>query len=498
MSRRIALLVLLWAAPAFATDYHVDPTGNNGNACTSSGSSACATIAGALAKITSGTGPHTITVAAGTYTGEVDIAKSGLDADNRIVIRGHDGTGCPTTANSDPHAPPTRPAPTVTISGGANGFDGSTSHVTIDCFKILPVWDGLATGGRGIKWETVDEANLSFINNWIEGDTPPLTSGASGCIHGIRTFVAFAVARMPENLLVQNNYIKGCHYGLYLSADGALVTLNELDILTYNTTAGSDSDYSRVYGDAIVMSKNYFHDANTVDCAPTCHTDCVHWGASANAAYEVLTAFTFTQNTCFNSHQGIIARDQTAAPDGPTVRTSTMMITNNVFAHGPDGDEQAWCVLFDGITGPITFAHNTCYNTNKLGFRDGTTAVVRNNIYGFGVSATFVDTVNTPLPNGPGGNNSANVTNSDNLLYRIGTTFVSVGNVVNVDPLFVNRALDNFDLGTGSPAIGVGADLSITVDRDGVTRTDPYDVGAYEGEPPLDVPATSYRRPRIF
>jgi len=56
-------------------------------------------------------------------------------------------------------------------------------------------------------------------------------------------------------------------------------------------------------------------------------------------------------------------------------------------------------------------------------------------------------------------------------------------NLVNVDPLFVDAAANDYHLQTSSPARSTGTDLSSEIpalDRDGNPRTPPWSIGAYE------------------
>ncbi len=56
-------------------------------------------------------------------------------------------------------------------------------------------------------------------------------------------------------------------------------------------------------------------------------------------------------------------------------------------------------------------------------------------------------------------------------------------NLVNVDPLFVNAAGNDYHLQASSPAKEKGTDLSGEIpafDRDGNPRTPPWSIGAYE------------------
>jgi hypothetical protein len=65
------------------------------------------------------------------------------------------------------------------------------------------------------------------------------------------------------------------------------------------------------------------------------------------------------------------------------------------------------------------------------------------------------------------------------------TTFVTgdreIHGINGFDPLFVNTGEENYHLAAGSPCIGSGLDLSVyfTTDKDGATRTIPWDIGTY-------------------
>jgi len=60
-------------------------------------------------------------------------------------------------------------------------------------------------------------------------------------------------------------------------------------------------------------------------------------------------------------------------------------------------------------------------------------------------------------------------------------TGISTGNL-EVDPLFEDQTGGDWNLSNGSSLKFAGLDLSasLTIDRDGLPRTDPWSIGAYE------------------
>src|SRR3954463_15227264 len=113
---RLLPLVALLSFPcmAKATTYYVASTGNDSSACTSA-SAACRTI-GHAAGLARSPG-DIIQAAPGTYTGNVALSNSGSSG-SPILLRGQDGSGCPTTTVSDVNHPTgTHPASTVTLKG---------------------------------------------------------------------------------------------------------------------------------------------------------------------------------------------------------------------------------------------------------------------------------------------------------------------------------------------------------------------------------------------
>jgi hypothetical protein len=68
----------------------------------------------------------------------------------------------------------------------------------------------------------------------------------------------------------------------------------------------------------------------------------------------------------------------------------------------------------------------------------------------------------------------------NNLLRSTDERFNGSGNILNQDPLFIEPSSFNYQLDSLSPAIDSGADINIIIDLQGVTRSIPPDIGAYE------------------
>ncbi|GGH14630.1 hypothetical protein [Pedobacter zeae] len=75
-----------------------------------------------------------------------------------------------------------------------------------------------------------------------------------------------------------------------------------------------------------------------------------------------------------------------------------------------------------------------------------------------------------------------------NLIRSGNTTYSSNGNILNIDPSFINRETENFELSANSPARKKGVDLSndpyftgyLNRDIKGITRISPSTLGSYE------------------
>lgn len=440
----LTALLVLWASVAQSATYYVSPTGNDTNACTAPGSSACLTLAGANAK--SLAAGDVVEVATGTYAG-VTITKSGSTG-NPITWRGHGGT-CPTVTVRDPNSRGSRPDPTVTLTSSVTIM---ANDVTVECFKVTD--GGIVTYGATTRLAITDNAIVCAV----AGCTGISVWGAGGFLGEDATYVT-----------VSRNYLYGTGpaRGTLLVGTHLTYTDNEQERMQ----GVGDNDYVQVWGDDIVLRGNYWH-GNQFDDAPTAHSDCVqtfilNTGMKSNNV-------TIDRNTCFHADEGFITQNDTA---DASLHTG-WIVTNNVWAYqrigGPERPPGGGG--FGGTTNSV-FHHNTAYLMNLGCGRDDSqvvaTVTARNNILYNGIFTTTV-----------------------------GKCTVTVSNTVtSADALFVSVTEQQLMLASSaSTAINTGYDLSActtcATDRRGVSRPQGagWDVGAYESGY-LPNPPTNPREP---
>jgi parallel beta-helix repeat protein len=135
-----------------------------------------------------------------------------------------------------------------------------------------------------------------------------------------------------------------------------------------------------------------------------------------------------------------------------------------------------------GIHGAGCAAESSCEFKNNI-FYNG------RSVYWFDKAATIIDGTDAA----PGKNN---------VLYRTGITIRGYANdVINKDPLFIDRDNNNYKLQSASPALKSGTRItewSPATDKDGNFRsqTSTWSCGAYEAFQSGGTPASSSRRPR--
>jgi len=76
--------------------------------------------------------------------------------------------------------------------------------------------------------------------------------------------------------------------------------------------------------------------------------------------------------------------------------------------------------------------------------------------------------------------NEFNISMANNLLRTTDSFYSISNNIINLDPLFIDPALYNYQLDANSPAIDAGVNLGISLDLTGNPRVEPPDIGAYE------------------
>ena len=458
---RRLLLLAGWAVSGFASAptaaaavVFVATTGNDNFPCTQE--QPCLTIARGQAAAAAG---DIVEVAAGSYDAAVTLTKSG------VTYRGYTNA-CPVTTNSDSHAPHTRSHPTVIT----RGWTVRASDIIIDCFEIRPSG---ATPTDRVKGVVVDRpaayANITVINSYFHDN------GVDGaCYAAFYSQMETDPLNLPSNVHVANNYITRCNFGVILAARDSTVTSNEIRGLR---SADGDMDYMRLFGVNLVIRANYMHGNSIADCVGiNCHIDCFQSFNVASRAGQVLRHVVIDRNTCFNAHQGVILQDNVSG-GVPTGSHNSIIITNNVFAHGPSGLPMSWCMLFNSVTNISTF-NNTFVDCGQTGYRDRSTAVHRNNIH-VSTSSGPIDLSTVGL-----------VAYSDNLFYSTTFAYEYPNNLNNRDPLFVDSIHNDFHLKIGSPAVDAGATLAVPIDRLGIPRPQGarFDIGAFEQVFPLRAP----------
>jgi hypothetical protein len=260
----------------------------------------------------------------------------------------------------------------------------------------------------------------------------------------------------PNYATIAKNRMYRMQMGITNQGTGWTIEDNEVERL-YMFSGGGDCDYCRLFGDGHVVRHNFFHGTN-FDEIGDAHVDCFQ---TFDNNGEHLRDVLIDGNTCFDFHQAFMGE---ASFYGAS---SHIVFTNNLFAHGG-----AWGLCVHQIT-DVEAYNNTFYDIayHGAGFRDGASGIVRNNIFmnvessywasdGGSVTGDFNIIMNSSAPDTPGAND-----------------------LVDIDPMFVNPANNDFHLLTGSPAIDKGeARQDVPTDHDGISRPQGagWDIGAYE------------------
>jgi hypothetical protein len=246
-----------------------------------------------------------------------------------------------------------------------------------------------------------------------------------------------------NNVQLENNYIYGCNAGIGISGRNWLVINNEIERLIRNPDGGGDADYTRFFGDTIVIKYNYFHGTREEEIGES-HVDAFQtFWQSDNSAHNVLIEHNIATDYY---NQGIMAETTGESHYNIIVR-------RNIFA-----DATSWGICNMGIINCFV-ENNTFYR--GIGFRRSkseapnpvnATGIVKNNIFMAGASYHKED--------------GCSYDNGYNLLYP--AQAVDSTDISGVDPLFVNpsniigpdglpfTADDGLRLKADSPAIGKG------------------------------------------
>lgn len=350
----------------------------------------------------------------------------------------------------------------ITFANGTRGAPGQLITFKAQPRRSVTMWGFYTKYAHYLRIEGFNITTDSSLTGWteqngvfIDSDYVEIVDNYLYNLHGS------AISGTSLGALVANNYIYHSQMGIVISGAGWLVEGNEVERL-YDY-GGGDCDYSRFFGDNHVIQGNFFHgtDFNEIGDA---HVDCFQtFDNNGEYAHHVL----FEGNVCYAFHQGFMG-EAAYYHD-----ISDLVFQNNVFAHGG-----AWGMSVHQIKN-VTAVHNVFADIqyHGIGFRDGATGLVFNNIfYNAGSNYWAAD--------------GGEVQGSHNLLY---STLGAVDpadfpdDLVNLDPLFANPANDDYHIPAISPAVDAGMASGVPTDLEGNPRPqgNGYDIGAYEFTPAL-------------
>lgn len=315
-----------------------------------------------------------------------------------------------------------------------HGFNISADAIRLEGFDITHDVGGWLGGGiwmGGHEVELVD----NYIHNVPGGGITVSWAGDGGW----------------ENVYIANNYIYGCNKGISgISGDGWLVENNEIERLIRPASNGEDADYMRFFGTNHVIRGNYFHGTLPEEIG-TSHVDCFQtYDNNDSYAHNIL----FEHNICLGFvHQVFMMEGNGSSHSNITIRYNVLkgFTSWGIAAHNIQNlrvFNNTWFGL--GIEDPT-------YSIHGVGFRDGTTGEIKNNIFTRIIAPYWHD-------------ESSSYENGNNLIFecRDEPGPSAPTDLIDVDPRFLNSADilgpdglawtldDGLHLQFGSPAINGG------------------------------------------
>jgi len=352
----------------------------------------------------------------------------------------------------------------ITFANGTRGAPGQVITFKAQPRRSVTMWGFYTQYAHYLRIEGFSITTDPSLTGWTEQDGVFISSDHVEVVDNyLYDLEGTAIAGTSVGAIVADNHIYHSQMGLAISGSDWLVEGNEVERLF--DYGGGDCDYARFFGDSHVIRGNFFHGTlfNEIGDA---HVDCFQtFDNNGEFAHHV----TFDGNVCYDFHQGFMGE---AAYYGDI---SDLVFRNNIFAHGG-----AWGMSVHQIQN-VTVVHNVFADIqyHGIGFRDGATGVVRNNIF-YNAGSNYW------------ASDGGSVEGSHNILY---TTEGLIrpedfpDDLVNVDPLFADPAADDYHIRADSPAIDAGMNMGVTTDLEGTPRPQGggYDIGAYEFTPALEL-----------
>jgi hypothetical protein len=446
----------------------------------------------------------------GTTYNEADTLSVSGTTTNPIVIESDDHTSPPTLTNS--------------VSLGNNSYQlglSDTSYVTIQNLK----WDGtgLNVAPNAIHVFTNNAANVvglnilnNTINNWGASNTTIDYSGHGnaaiwfeGNCAGAKTITAIVQGNTltgnrytnlemwcPLNTQVLNNTVSGTVCGRADSAAGAAGELgNEMIREDCLTDSGPNFTTNTLY-----------RGNNIYNMVGTCSLTMPSGGWSEWAGLHVddgCAGGTFEQNQVHD----LVAGNMSTAYSGIHLEqhTAGWTVQNNLFYNFSGGGNGGARVVYigpalwtAGTNAPFTVSGNTVYNTTYDAYVFSMGVTAKNNIAlnnggagyawleGSCPSCSFDYNLEWDTSGGAHyGRLSYNNGPINFAAWKAANPAGTDAHSLNVNPNLANPpagTVAGFEETASSPTIGAGLTIpAITCDYLGMTRTAPYDIGAFQG-----------------
>ena len=352
----------------------------------------------------------------------------------------------------------------ITFANGTRGAPGQVITFKSQPRRSVTLWGFYTKYAHYLRIEGFNITTDSSLTGWTEQNGVFIDSDhVEGVDNYLYDLKGTAISGTSVGAIIAQNRIYHSQAGIGISGSDWLVEGNEVERLF--DLGGGDCDYSRFFGDNHIIRGNFFHGTlfNEIGNA---HVDCFQtFDNNGEFAHHV----TFDGNVCYDFHQGFMGE---AAYYG---NISDLVFRNNVFAHGG-----AWGMSVHQIHN-VTAVHNVFADIqyHGIGFRDGATGMVWNNIF-YNAGSNYW------------ASDGGSVEGSHNILYSTDESIDPLdfpNDLVNADPLFVAPALDGYHIRAGSPAIDAGLNVGVSTDLEGTRRPQGsgYDLGAYEFLPQIEL-----------